>query len=169
MPGGNGICRHPAGAGFAANWWGRVVPLLPVGEIRSQSPPTCPPTEAVSAAGRNARHCLPNAGQNRLTLSQRRRRLSCRIRNPHAGSATDWRQYVGSGMDSFAVGSGLNDLWRIPFPWCIYVRRNSRRAFAVVRAAKSSGDRPRTAARHSAVSFTNAGSLRLPRCGEGAR
>ena len=161
MPGGNGICRHPAGAGFAANWWGRVVSLLPVGEIRSQSPPTCPPTEAVSAAGRNA--------QYRLTLSQRRRRLSCRIRNPHAGSATDRRQHVGSGMDSFAVGSGLNDLWRIPFPWCIYGSRKSRRAFAVVRAANSSGDRPRTAARHSAVSFTNAGSLRLPRCGEGAR
>ena len=51
-------------AGVAANWWGGVVPLFPVGEIRCQSPSTCPPTETVSSGGRDARHCLPNAGQS---------------------------------------------------------------------------------------------------------
>jgi glycolate oxidase FAD binding subunit len=46
---------------------------------------------------------------------------------------------------------------------------NRRKKFSVVLAASSSGVRPSVSARTAAVWATKAGSLRLPRCGGGAR
>ncbi len=54
----------------AANWWGSVVPLLPVGEIRCQLSPTCPPTEAVSAGATLSTVCrMPVNIWGKLELS----------------------------------------------------------------------------------------------------
>src|SRR4051794_32678046 len=48
-------------------------------------------------------------------------------------------------------------------------RPKNRAAFAEVSAARSAGSTPRAAARRTTVCATQAGSLRLPRWGTGAR